>query len=660
VAVRTVAVICTALAGCAESDSPAASGVGSLDDPNLIHAAGHAGGLKGDGSPQARQPSLTFNGGPMLQAPELHAVYWGGQVPPDTQTSVNAYLGALASSTIVPMLGQYDTANPKQFITQMQYAGSMIDAEAPAQTTITDQDIQVELTRLIDTGSVPANDGNRLYIMYFPPGATITTDWGTSCVEFCGYHGSFYRNGTNAFYAVIPDMTVDPCRSACAYDPTPINDVYIATSHEVTEATTDAGVGLTASGAASYAWIDPLTGNEIGDICAGLTFISDAGLMEQREWSNAAQGCVDRTPASPSAIAVTPGQATVPASGTVALQVSATGTASLTLATFSLPSNVTAAINPTQISGGQSATITLTSTTPFASSGEIGINAVDANGTVHLAYVTLTAQGLAPTVTSVAVSGQAAGTPATGPGAGGTSLVLTGTNLGAVRTVTFGGVPASAQAISASFDGTQLYVSTPGHAPGAVDVAVSAPDGQGATLAGSYTFTASPAPALASISAALGPSRGGRKLTLTGTDFAWPQVTFGGVPAAVTSSSATKLVVVAPAHFAGAVDIAVINGDGQSATLPSAYTFADIAPPLLSRLTTSAGAAAGGDYVTIELGDVVGTAPTVQFGGAPATVVSVGPTFISVRTPAHAAGKVDVAVTDSGQTATLPSAYAFQ
>ena len=34
-----------------------------------------------------------------------------------------------------------------------------------------------ELTRMIDAGTVPANNGNRLYIVYVPPGATIATDW---------------------------------------------------------------------------------------------------------------------------------------------------------------------------------------------------------------------------------------------------------------------------------------------------------------------------------------------------------------------------------------------------------------------------------------------------------------------------------------------------
>ena len=649
--IRTVA-LCTALAGCVEAADPADTGVTSLNNPNLVHAGGRTNDLKGDGTPQARQPSLTYYNGPMLQSPELHAVWWGGQVPPDTQQQVNAYLGALASSTIVPMLGQYNTASPPQFITEMKYEGATMDADAPTATTLTDQDVQVELTRLIDTNAVPANDGNRLYLTYFPPGTQIKDTWGTSCVDFCGYHGSFYRNGTNVFYAVLPDMTVDPCRTACAYDPTPINDVYIATSHEITEATTDAGVGLTATGQPSYAWIDPLTGNEIGDICAGLTFISAAGFMEQREWSNAAQGCVDRTPASQSAIAVSPGQATLPVGGKAVLTVVATGTSPVTLQAFSLPTGVTAAFDKTQLSGGEVATVTLTAPSPLSSSGEFGINAVDANGTVHLAYVQLTVQAPAPTITGVSV--------AMGPAAGGTAVTLTGTNLSAVKTVAFGGVQAAPQTISAGAGGSTLVVTAPGHVPGPVAIVVSAPDGQSSTYANGYTYTASPAPTLTAASAAIGPSAGGRTVTLTGTNFAYPTVTFGGVAATVSSSTPTTIDVVVPPHAAGATDIVVTNGDLQAASLPAAYTFADVAPPLLTKLTASTGPAAGGQYVTIVLGDVVGMQPTVTFGDAAATVVSVGPSFISVRTPAHAAGAVDVSVTDRGQAAKLPGAYTFQ
>lgn len=643
-------VISAATGGCTDTEKPTVTNVGSLDNPVVIHGAGGPLGQKADGTGQARQPALTYYGGPMLQAPVIHAVFWGTQVAPETQSAITSWFGDLAQSTIVPMLGQYDTASPPQFITQMHFAGAMIDADAPVQTTISDQDIQVELTRMIDAATVPANDGNQLYIMYMPPGAKVTTDFGNSCEAFCGYHGSFYRNGTNAFYAVIPDMTMEPCKSACAYDPTPINDVYLTTSHEVTEATTDAAVGMSAIGTPSYAWIDPLTGNEIGDICAGLSFTSAAGLMQQQEWSNAAQGCVGASPASPSAISVAPGAVTAPASGTVALQLTATGTATQSLGTFALPIGVTAAINPPQVSGGQTATITLTSASAVASQAEFGVYSVDDNNTIHLAYVELTVQGPPPTLTGVAV--------ASGPAAGAQSVTLTGTNLAAVRSVMFGGVAATA--IAPSADGASVTVTSPGHPAGVVLVQAVSADGQTASLGNAYTYVASPAPTLAAASATLGPSRGGRKVVLTGTGFGAATVTFGGVAAAITSATATELDVIEPAHPAGAADIVVANGDGQSATLPAGYTFADAAPPALARLTTTNGPAAGGQYVTIELDDLVGVTPAVAFGGVAATVVSTGPTFISVKTPPHAAGAVDVSVTDNGQTATLPGAYTFQ
>jgi len=222
----------------------------------------------------------------------------------------------------------------------------------------------------------------------------------------------------------------------------------------------------------------------------------------------------------------------------------------------------------------------------------------------------------------------------------------------------FGGAAASAVAPSA--DGMSVTVTTTGHAAGAVVVQATSADGQTASLGNGYTFTASPAPTLTDVSEKIGPSRGGRKIALTGTGFGAATVTFGGVAAAITAATATELDIIEPAHAAGGADVVVTNGDGQSATLAGGYTFADVAPPELKRLTTATGPAAGGQYVTIELGDLVGVTPSVLFGGVPAIVVSVGPTFISVKTPPHVAGAVDVSVTDSGQATTLAGAYTFQ
>jgi hypothetical protein len=64
---------------------------------------------------------------------------------------------------------------------------------------------------------------------------------------------------------------------------------------------------------------------------------------------------------------------------------------------------------------------------------------------------------------------------------------------------------------------------------------------------------------------------------LTGSGFlTGVTVTFGGVPGtdvAILDSSGTRLSVVAPAHAAGTVDVAVTNSDGRSGALSAAYAF---------------------------------------------------------------------------------------
>ncbi|MBV9070741.1 MAG: IPT/TIG domain-containing protein [Acidobacteria bacterium] len=82
------------------------------------------------------------------------------------------------------------------------------------------------------------------------------------------------------------------------------------------------------------------------------------------------------------------------------------------------------------------------------------------------------------------------------------------------------------------------------------------------------------------------------------------------------------------------------------------------APTIASILPTS-GSIAGGTVVTIA-GTGFLTNATVKFGGVAATNVSVTSTSITATAPAHAAGKVDVVVTNSdGQSATLPQSFTY-
>jgi Zn-dependent metalloprotease len=173
-----------------------------------------------------------------------------------------------------------------------------------------------------------------------------------------------------------------------------------------------------------------------------------------------------------------------------------------------------------------------------------------------------------PTITGV--------TPATGPTSGGTALTVTGTNFVITFTnVTVGGVAATGVLVASP---TSLVATTPPHAAGAVDVAVTTPAGT-ATRASGFTYTAAPPPppTLASITPTTGPVAGGTAVTLTGTNFtAGASVTLGGAPAtSVVVVNSTRMTAITPSHAAGPVNVTVttIEWPAAPATLANGFTY---------------------------------------------------------------------------------------
>jgi hypothetical protein len=143
-----------------------------------------------------------------------------------------------------------------------------------------------------------------------------------------------------------------------------------------------------------------------------------------------------------------------------------------------------------------------------------------------------------------------------------------------------------------------------------------------------------------------GPTAGGTAVTITGTDFvSGATVTFGGTAATgVTVVNATTITATTPVHAAGAVDVTVTNPDTKSGTFIDGYTY--VAPPTVTSVAPVSGLDTGGTAVTITGTNFVSGA-TVTFGGTAATGVTfVNSTSITATTPAHAAGAVDVVVTN--------------
>src|SRR5262249_25631614 len=151
------------------------------------------------------------------------------------------------------------------------------------------------------------------------------------------------------------------------------------------------------------------------------------------------------------------------------------------------------------------------------------------------------------------------------------AVTLTGQNFAPGATVTFGGAAATAVVVASA---TQITATTPAHAQGSVNVVVTKPDGQSATLANAFAFRA-PAPTSTGGTTVSGPISGGTPVALTGQNFvSGATVTFGGVAAtSVVMVSATRITATTPPHRQGGVNIVVRNSDGQSGTLASGFTY---------------------------------------------------------------------------------------
>ena len=171
------------------------------------------------------------------------------------------------------------------------------------------------------------------------------------------------------------------------------------------------------------------------------------------------------------------------------------------------------------------------------------------------------------------------------------------------------------------------------------------------------------APTLSGVSPASGPSGGGTRVTISGTNLTGAaSVTFGGAPGAslVVNAAGTQIAATTPAG-SGTVDI-VVTTPGGTASLPTSFTYTTPAPPpgpSLSSVNPTSGPSAGGTAVAI-VGSNLSGATSVTFGGAPAAGVSVnaGGTRITATTPAGS-GTVAIAVTTPAGSATLPAAFTY-
>jgi hypothetical protein len=238
--------------------------------------------------------------------------------------------------------------------------------------------------------------------------------------------------------------------------------------------------------------------------------------------------------------------------------------------------------------------------------------------------------------------------PNQGATSGGTTVTITGTNLGGATAVHFGQKLATVTASTP----TSVTVTSPAGS-GLVETTVTTTGGTSNPL---DFFYASP-PFVASISRVSGPLAGGNTVTLSGANLSTATaVGFGAESATPTVVNDNLISVVVPAGTdAGSVSVSVTTAGG-TAGCPDSYRYVDA--PTIGTISPTSGSTAGGTVVLVP-GTNLSTTTSVTFGATLASFTVISDTQVSVSTPPHAAGTVDVVVTNVGGSATSVGGFTY-
>ncbi len=166
-----------------------------------------------------------------------------------------------------------------------------------------------------------------------------------------------------------------------------------------------------------------------------------------------------------------------------------------------------------------------------------------------------------PTITSV--------NPPSGIFGAGTVITITGTGFVSGATVKIGQVTCSLSSVTSA---TSISCNSPLIGVGVKDVTVTNTDTGTVTAPSAFTvLPASSSPTITSISPNRGSTKGGTRVTITGTGFNnAATVTIGGSSATVISrNGSTSILVRTPSHARGSASVVVTNPDTGSATYNS-------------------------------------------------------------------------------------------
>ncbi len=233
--------------------------------------------------------TVGYGGGSLIQNVHVVPVFWSPNVSFTIQSEIGCYFDAVVRSPYIDWLSEYNAVG--QGIGRGSTGASVTISPSHTSNSLSDDDIRNELASQIDANVLPTPDANTMYMLYFPPGVSMTSNNG-SCVAggFCAYHDSFNHNGHHVRYGVFPDLSLDgPCGNGCGGGDA-FQNLGNASSHELMEAVTDPEPNNGWSG----------SGGEIGDPCNhNEVNLPGTYYTVQTLWSNSRGACYAPTTGTP-------------------------------------------------------------------------------------------------------------------------------------------------------------------------------------------------------------------------------------------------------------------------------------------------------------------------------------------------------------------------
>jgi len=227
--------------------------------------------------------------------------------------------------------------------------------------------------------------------------------------------------------------------------------------------------------------------------------------------------------------------------------------------------------------------------------------------------------------------------PSIGSTAGGLAVTLTGSNLTGTTQISFGGNLVTQFNV---VDSTTISALTPDHADGIVNIILTNPIGV-TTLNNGFTYES--APILNNLSPVVGTTSGGTSVTLSGSHLAnVTSVLFDGIMSSFIINNDTTITATTPAHASATIPVTVVNPIA-STNLNAAFTYQG--SPTLTSISPTVGTIAGGTLVTLTGSNLIGTTQVSFDGNLAKNINVIDANTVSVTTPAHAAGTINVVLT---------------